>query len=169
MDGLGAAGDNRCGMDAVGLSVGRHEELGLVGRALESGPSGGVVVMGTAGVGKTRLAREVVASRRGDERGGVRDTCGGWRSVWRVRPLAAALDAPGLDRLGVMMLARRAVLKSAGEGSAVLVVDDAHLLDDASAALVHQLVMARAIRVILTVRSGGGPRTPSWPCRRTGG
>ena len=68
--------------------------------------------------------------------------------------LLPALDAPGLDRLAVMMLARRAVLQSAGEGSPVLVVDDAHLLDEASAALVHQLAIGRTLRVVLTVRSG---------------
>ena len=142
-------------MDSVGL-VGRSEELAFVERALSSSASGGVVVMGTAGVGKTRLAREVAgpASRRG---GGV--WVSGTRAAGGVpfgafAHLMPALDTPGLDRLAVMMLARRAVLQSAGEGSTLLVVDDAHLLDDASAALVHQLVMARAMRVMLTVRSG---------------
>jgi DNA-binding CsgD family transcriptional regulator len=142
-------------MDSVGL-VGRSEELGLVERALSSGGSGGVVVMGTAGVGKTRLAREVVGPASGRS-GGV--WVSGTRAAGGVpfgafAHLLPALDTPGFDRLAVMMLARRAVLQSAGEGSSVLVVDDAHLLDDASAALVHQLVMARAIRVMLTVRSG---------------
>jgi predicted ATPase len=33
-------------------------------------------------------------------------------------------------------------------------VDDAHLLDELSAVLVHQLVMRRAASVVLTVRSG---------------
>ena len=52
------------------------------------------------------------------------------------------------------MLARRAVLAPGGDGQGLLVVDDAHLLDDASAALVHQLVMARALSLVVTVRSG---------------
>jgi tetratricopeptide (TPR) repeat protein len=68
--------------------------------------------------------------------------------------LLPALDGPGLDRLGVMMLARRSVLAQRGAGSRLLVVDDAHLLDDASASLVHQLAMAHALSVVVTVRSG---------------
>jgi DNA-binding CsgD family transcriptional regulator len=68
--------------------------------------------------------------------------------------LLPVLDAPGLDRLGVMMLARRAVLQASTQGGGLLVVDDAHLLDDVSAALVHQLAMADAVDVLVTVRSG---------------
>jgi DNA-binding NarL/FixJ family response regulator len=142
-------------MDTVAL-VGREEELALVERALRSDASGGVVVMGAAGVGKTRLAREVAGS-------GPRGAGGVWVSGTRsagavpfgaFAHLLPALDAPGLDRLAVMTLARRAVLESAAEGAPLLVVDDAHLLDDASAALVHQLAIGRALRVVLTVRSG---------------
>src|ERR1700754_5019895 len=40
--------------------VGRNEELGFVAELL-TGRATGVVVAGTAGVGKTRFAREVVA------------------------------------------------------------------------------------------------------------
>src|SRR5262249_55953895 len=68
--------------------------------------------------------------------------------------LLPSLDARGLDRLAVMMAARRAVLDHAREDAALLVVDDAHLLDDASAALVLQLRMPRGLPVVATVRSG---------------
>jgi DNA-binding NarL/FixJ family response regulator len=131
--------------------VGRDEEVRLLQRLLAAGS--GVVILGAAGVGKTRLA------------GVVQDAVGGgvWvagtRSVASIpfgafAHLPAAFGEPGLDRLAVMMLARRAVLKAMGDGSSVLVVDDAQLLDDASAALLHQLVIAGVSRVIVTVRSG---------------
>ncbi|MGH3951933.1 MAG: ATP-binding protein, partial [Pseudonocardiaceae bacterium] len=47
--------------------TGRQEELGLVTELLRDGASAGVLLAGTAGVGKTRLAREALAAfeRRG--------------------------------------------------------------------------------------------------------
>jgi DNA-binding CsgD family transcriptional regulator len=42
----------------------------------------------------------------------------------------------------------------------VLAVDDAHLLDDVSATLVHQLVAARSARVLVTMRSLESPPEP---------
>jgi DNA-binding NarL/FixJ family response regulator len=139
-----------------GRLIGRSEEVDFVSRALPR--AGGAVLMGSAGVGKTRLAREL--ARDHEARGGRAAVwVSGTRSAGDVpfgafAHLLPALDGPGLDRLGVMMLARRAVLAPGGDGQGLLVVDDAHLLDDASAALVHQLVMARALSLIVTVRSG---------------
>lgn len=55
--------------DAASL-VGRGEELGFVERALSARPGGGAVMIGAGGVGKTRLAREIVerfSSGRGRE------------------------------------------------------------------------------------------------------
>jgi hypothetical protein len=138
--------------------VGRGEELGFVERAFGARPGGGVVLMGAGGVGKTRLAREIA-----ERFSSARERKVVWVSATRsaggvpfgaFAHLLPALDARGLDRLAVMMLARRAVLDYASEDAALLVVDDAHLLDDASAALVHQLVMSRGLHVVATVRSG---------------
>lgn len=131
--------------------VGRDEEVGYLHDSLD--PGAGVVILGAAGVGKTRLASE------------MRDALGGGVWVAGTRSAAsipfgafahvpAVLDTPGLDRLAVMMLARRAVLKAMDGEPGVLVVDDAQLLDEASAALLHQIVMGRTSRVIATVRSG---------------
>ena len=139
-----------------GTLVGRSEELEFAARALAE--SGGVVLMGSAGVGKTRLARELMRASS-DQDDGSEVWVSGTRSA-RDLPFGAflhllpELDLPGLDRLGVMMLARRMVLRQSGVAHRLLVVDDAHLLDDASASLVHQLVMARALKVVVTVRSG---------------
>jgi len=139
-----------------GTLVGRSEELDFGARALAE--AGGVVLMGSAGVGKTRLARELVRLMP-DQGDGTHIWASGTRSTGDVpfgafAHLLPALDEPGLDRLGVMMLARRSVLRQSAEGSRLLVVDDAQLLDDASASLVHQLAIARALRVVVTVRSG---------------
>ena len=41
-----------------------------------------------------------------------------------------------------------------GKPGVVIGVDDAHLLDELSATLVHQLVLRRAASVVLTLRSG---------------
>jgi DNA-binding NarL/FixJ family response regulator len=139
-----------------GRLLGRSEELDFIARALPG--AGGIVLMGSAGVGKTRLARELM--RAGPDQGEAAALwVSGTRSAGDVpfgafAHLLPVLDGPGLDRLGVMMLARRAVLAASGGAPRLLVVDDAHLLDDASAALVHQLVMARALSVVVTVRSG---------------
>jgi len=48
--------------------IGREAELRHVAEALAGGTAGGVVIAGSAGVGKTRLAREAaeLAAARGD-------------------------------------------------------------------------------------------------------
>src|SRR5262249_42029824 len=143
--------------EAVSL-VGREEELGFVERALSARPGGGAVMIGAGGVGKTRLTREIAErfssghGRDGVWVSGTRSARGGPFGAFA--HLLPSLDARGLDRLAVMMAARRAVLDHAREDAALLVVDDAHLLDDASAALVLQLVMTRGLPVVATVRSG---------------
>jgi DNA-binding CsgD family transcriptional regulator len=139
-----------------GRLVGRSEELDFAARAVAG--TGGVVLMGFAGVGKTRLVREL-ARVVADGGGGDPIWVSGTRSAGDVpfgafAHLLPALDGPRLDRLGVMMLARRSVLAHSEAGSRLLVVDDAHLLDDASASLVHQLAMSRALSIVVTVRSG---------------
>ena len=42
----------------------------------------------------------------------------------------------------------------AGDGPLVVFVDDAHLLDDGSATMLHQLAMTGAATVLATVRTG---------------
>ena len=59
-----------------------------------------------------------------------------------------------LDRLEVLRRAGAAMAASAEGRRLLLLVDDAHLLDDGSAALVLQLAVTRAAAVMVTVRSG---------------
>ena len=139
--------------------VGRGDEMAL---ALESLRRRGCVVLaGAAGVGKTRLAREVLAA----------SASGGTPPQWVAATRSAATVAlgafahmvpgeslaigEGQDRRAVIFDAIvRAIEHHSAQGRPVVGVDDAHLLDDASATLVHLLVTAGAARVVVTVRSG---------------
>jgi DNA-binding CsgD family transcriptional regulator len=71
---------------------------------------------------------------------------------------------PGDDRLSregrhdLLRRYGRAVVDAAKGRPLLVFVDDAHLLDDGSATLLHQLALSRAATVVATVRSG--ERTP---------
>jgi DNA-binding CsgD family transcriptional regulator len=132
----------------------RAEELGFIGEALDDGEHKGVVVAGAAGVGKTRLARaaaEVAA-----------------RSGWSVRRVAGTATgravmlgafgrwADDSDSSSSAMV--RKVFAGLAEGTAggrlLVLVDDAHLLDDLSALIVHELVLQEVASVVATIRTG---------------
>jgi DNA-binding NarL/FixJ family response regulator len=67
---------------------------------------------------------------------------------------AAALGVVGPDPARLVRQASAALLAGGGKAGVVIGVDDAHLLDELSATLVHQLVLRRAASVVLTLRSG---------------
>ncbi|MGH3440553.1 MAG: AAA family ATPase, partial [Nitriliruptorales bacterium] len=137
--------------------VGRDQELADLVQVLGShgGPKG-VAVFGDAGVGKTRLVAEAIDACRAE----------GMAAEW-VRATEAAREiplgsfthllAPGdephqRDDLLHLALAR---LRSRADGQHfLLAVDDAHLLDDASVALLHLAVTQSPIRVLASVRTG---------------
>lgn len=124
----------------------------FVARLRESlGGGRGAVLFGAAGVGKTRLAREVVAG------------LDGVRTVWTAAtPGLAAVPfgafVPYVDELpdtaDRTALLFRLVRSLGGDPPAVIVVDDAHHLDEGSAAVVHQLAVSRRALPLLTVRGG---------------
>lgn len=134
--------------------TGRREELARVA-ALLHGHSGGVVLAGGAGVGKTRLAREALglAARRG-----VITHWAAATSSSAAVPLgcfAHLLDDGGRgDPATVLRRSVEAMLRGAGRSGAALGVDDAHLLDDASATLLHQMATTGVLRLVITLRSG---------------
>jgi len=115
------------------------------------------VLAGAPGVGKTRLARE--ALREAED--------AGYATAWatatvsaRAIPfgaLAHLLPAPeGGDAgpLDVLRRARKALFEQAGGRPLAIGIDDAHLLDDASATLVQQLAATATAFVVTTVRTG---------------
>jgi DNA-binding CsgD family transcriptional regulator/tetratricopeptide (TPR) repeat protein len=109
----------------------------------------GVVVIGAAGVGKTTLARAVTASLT------VPVHWAACTETSRSIPLGAFAPWIGStgtrDPIALLVSARQSIMGSAGT---VAGVDDAHLLDQLSATLLHQIAVEGAGRIVATVRSG---------------
>ncbi len=130
---------------ASGL-VGRDEERRAVETALDGR---GCVIAGPAGVGKSRLASDAAAGLGPD------------RTLVRVVATAAAASIPfgAVSHLlpggGTPTIADFiSALRDGALGPApTIFVDDAHLLDDASAALVLAIATTRVAPLLLTVRS----------------
>lgn len=113
-----------------------------------------MVLAGAAGVGKTRLAGEALAAA---ERRGAAARWAAGTGASQGLPLgafAALLEAVGGDPTQMLRRATGALAAGAGRAGVVVVVDDAHLLDELSALLVHQLVLQAAATVVVTVRTG---------------
>ncbi|KUO10082.1 LuxR C-terminal-related transcriptional regulator [Streptomyces sp. DSM 15324] len=118
--------------------TGRQEERELVRRALAAGRPG-LVLTGPAGCGRTRLAAEAV---RATDCVRVAGTPG-------ARGTAFAAFAHLLPERVTLHRAVRLL-----SDTRVLLVDDAHLLDDASAALLHQLAVRGRTRLLVVVTEG---------------
>jgi ATP/maltotriose-dependent transcriptional regulator MalT len=135
--------------------VGRESELELIDQLLPRG-GGGLVLAGPAGVGKTRLGAEALA--RAVRTGFVPVHVAATQATANLpfgafAPLLPDL-ATGSDRTEVLRQVGRAIIGS-GDGKPVaLLVDDAHLLDEMSAALTYQMARATETFVLATVRSG---------------
>ena len=130
--------------------TGRDEELRRVAAAIRPGAAG-IVVAGPAGVGKTRLAREALAVPAG--RGGTVVWAHGSTAA-RPFPLGAfagLLDVPAGDAAETI---GRALDQLARQQPLVLAVDDAHLLDEHSAIVLHRVVVRRLAPVVVTLRTG---------------
>jgi DNA-binding NarL/FixJ family response regulator len=147
-------------MGAMGATwpfVGRQEELVLLAQAMRDPTVGGLVLAGPVGVGKTRLALEaltrvdpaVYVTRRAVATQATRPLPFG-----ALAPLLPAELPAASDRVNLLRLAADALVAVAGTRRLVLAIDDAHLLDELSAALVHQLVRAAAAFALVMVRSG---------------
>ena len=132
--------------------VGRAGDLEAVRRLVANGR--GVIVEGPAGIGKTRLIREVVVRLEPDPQ----------FHVERVPATAASqpipLGALAGHLIGVPPAAddiarvQQALMDRACGAILVIVADDAHLLDDVSAVAIHQLAVAGKARVLASVRKG---------------
>jgi predicted ATPase len=137
--------------------VGRTAELERLDKLLIGGVGGigGAVLAGPPGVGKTRLGTEALALAASRGRFPLRVMATQTASGLPFGAFAAHLpELPG-DVGHTEMLRRIAgAIAARGEGNPVVVlVDDAHVLDDASAALTHHLVASGTAFVIATVRS----------------
>ncbi|AGL14781.1 LuxR family transcriptional regulator [Actinoplanes sp. N902-109] len=123
--------------------VGRADELARLRMVAASPVERGLILSGAAGIGKSRLLHEAVAGL----------PAGRW-AVYRASATIASSGLPfgglvqilpadppgGLSPTGMLRWAVDGLLQDAAGRPVVLAVDDAHLLDAPSAALVHLLV-----------------------------
>jgi DNA-binding CsgD family transcriptional regulator len=136
--------------------VGRAAALRTITEAATQPDADGVVIVGPPGVGRTRLAKEAVA--RLAAMGHPTAWATGTRAAGTIA-LGALLHLASLGDSAISVTAHtfgRIVERFSVPGGKrpVLVVDDAHLLDSASAALVYQLAVHTWTFVLLTVRQG---------------
>lgn len=123
-----------------GLEAGLHERCGAA-------------LLGPTGVGKTSVARTAAEHLATDFRRVVWIT--GTESAAAI-PFAAVahlIDIPSAGRTADVLRAARDALGS----ELLLVVDDAHLLDRLSAALVYQLAVSGAAKLIVTAVAAQAP------------
>jgi DNA-binding CsgD family transcriptional regulator/MoxR-like ATPase len=116
----------------------------------------GVLLAGPSGVGKTSLASAAARELETDGWTVVRLVASRPAAAIPLGALAALLtdgDAAG-DTTPAFVRARATLAALAGDGAAVLMIDDVHWFDEASAALLHQLVAQGHATVLMTVLTG---------------
>jgi DNA-binding winged helix-turn-helix (wHTH) protein len=143
--------------------TGRQDCLELVADAFRRG-EGGAILIGPAGVGKTRLADEALAVA---EHAGHPVARAVGHAAARQIPLGALAHLLPVDlvadvgigedeRTALFHAARRQFATMAVDRRMMLFVDDVNLLDDTSVALLVPLVVTRRIFLLGTVRAGDG-------------
>jgi ATP/maltotriose-dependent transcriptional regulator MalT len=145
----------QAGLDRPWPFVGRERELARVAAALGRPDAAGLLLAGPAGVGKTRLATEcaTIADRVGFRCARVLATRAAANvPLGALSPLLPADSRRNNPRGNWLRAAADAI--ASGPGPLLLVVDDAHLLDNASAMVVQQLAAPDRAFVVLTTRTG---------------
>ncbi len=139
--------------------VGRGKEFSRLTAAVTA--RRGAVVTGPAGVGKTTLALSAVewAGQRGmaHRRASATRASQGlpFGAFASLLPPGRSDAGTAREDLGVLLGRYARAMVEATRGRPLLVfVDDAHLLDNGSAILVHQLALTQAATVLATVRAG---------------
>jgi hypothetical protein len=134
--------------------TGRAEELRVIEAAIADPELSGIVICGTAGVGKSRIARDALesAASKGCETRWVVGT-----STARALPVGAFAEWAEPSVADTLELVRGIIDKLTSASTCaktVIGIDDAHLLDDLSTFLVQQIVQRRGAKLVLTVRDG---------------
>lgn len=134
--------------------AGRDDLLGEVMAVLEASGVMGVALTGGAGVGKSRVAWEAAE----------RAAAQGW-TVRRISATATSRHVPlgacaqwtddvGGGEAALVRRVGEAVVAGSDPGRLLLVLDDAHLLDDLSVLVVQHLVDSGTARLVMTLRTG---------------
>jgi DNA-binding CsgD family transcriptional regulator len=146
---------------AVWPLTGREAELAEVRAALLTDPPRSLMLSGPAGVGKTRLARE--AHQLAAESGRTVHWLSATYSLARtplgvfapiLPPVEMRAAASSFAVQDLLARSARALLGENYGNRVIVFVDDAHLLDELSASLLHQLATAHRVPLVLTLRSG---------------
>ncbi|HUZ39539.1 MAG TPA: LuxR family transcriptional regulator [Streptosporangiaceae bacterium] len=146
-------------MTGIWPFVGRADELARAGALLRA--DAGLALVGEAGIGKTALARQIIAqaAEDGARTGFVEGQTASSQIPFEV--FAGVLGDAGGDQPPVhpAEVARRipAALGARAGERLVLGVDDAHLLDDSSARVLLALASEHAATVVMTISQPAGP------------
>jgi DNA-binding CsgD family transcriptional regulator len=140
--------------------TGRQEVASKLRLSLSGEETNCVVLAGPAGVGKTRLAMEIVKTLRTQgfvvrqaiaTRSSENLPFGALASLLPAGPIQ--LPRRGSTVVGMLQQALSSLTGSLNGDRLLLLIDDAHLLDDFSATLIAQIVVSGEAAVILTVRA----------------
>ncbi|MFG1807682.1 LuxR C-terminal-related transcriptional regulator [Streptomyces sp. NPDC049040] len=134
--------------------LGRSRELAALAGLSEDESTDTVLVSGAPGVGKSRLAEEYLAAVTAQGSRAVRVMARPEESAVPFGAMASLLPQ-GMDPMDpVPCFARASRVLRATAGRTLVVVDDVHWLDQASAVLLRQLLDAGVVRVVATSRAG---------------
>ncbi len=137
--------------------AGRHAELERIAAAMAHQDSVGVALIGAEGVGKSRLQTEAA---RGANPATHRIVHAATTAATAHVPFGALAEHLPSGLLSApftgdsLRLAAEALQKQAGKRRLVMVADDAHLLDEASAALAMRMARRGELFLLTTVRKG---------------
>lgn len=153
--------------------MGRDRELAAIEGALSHPGAGGVVLVGAAGAGTSRLVHEALRRAAASGRRVQAFTAteaaatipfGAFASLLTGRHRAGSdrleLFLAAVEALGVADAHRSGRQPEPGPPLLVIGIDDGHLLDQAGAALLHQLASTGAAHVVVGTRAGAPAPEP---------